>query len=77
MLAVKCGSFSSCFKSNLKIDTIIDNDMKGVSELLDFIAVADYFNLTNVIRLEDSVSLDDLPDAFFCFGESCVLGWDS
>jgi hypothetical protein len=77
LLAIKSGSFTSCFKSNFKINTVIDDDMKGVGELLDFIAVADYFNLTNVVWLEDSVSLDDLPDGFFCFGESGVLGWDS
>jgi len=50
--------------------------MESVLELLHFIGIADHFDLPLVIWLEDSVSLNDLPNALFLFGEGSVLGWD-
>jgi hypothetical protein len=76
LLTEKCGSFSSCFKLDFKINTIVDNDVKSITVLCDVIGVTHDFNLTFIIWLEDSVSLNDFPDALFLFGESRVLSWN-
>jgi hypothetical protein len=76
LLAVKSRSFASCFEGNFKIHTVVDDDVKRIGELLNLVSVTDNLNLTFITRLENSVSLDDLPDTFFLLGESCIFGWD-
>jgi hypothetical protein len=50
--------------------------MESVTVLSDVVGAAHDFNLTFIVWLEDSMSLDYFPDALFLFGESCVLSWN-
>ena len=68
----RAGTFS--LKINFKVDTVIDNDMKFVLELLNFISVAHNINNFFFVRLQDTVSLDNFPDGFFVLGKSSELG---
>jgi len=48
--------------------------VQRVLELLHFIGVADDLNLALLAWLEDTVPLDDLPDALLLLREGSVLG---
>jgi hypothetical protein len=50
--------------------------MKSITVLSDVIGAAYDLNLSFIVWLEDSMSLDNFPDAFFLFGESSVLSWN-
>jgi len=76
LFAIKSRSFTSGFKLDFKIDTIVDDDMKSITVLCDIVGVTDYFNLTFIVRLKNSMSLNNFPDALFLFCKSCVLSWN-
>ena len=73
LLAVqrRANTFSS--QANFKVDSVVDDDVESVLEFLDFISIAYYIDNFVFVRLEDAVSLDDLPDAFFVFCKGSVL----
>jgi len=76
VFTVQGRTYTFCSESDFKIHSIIDDDVKSVLELLDLIGVTNNLNLALITRLEYSLSLDDLPDAFFLLGEGRVLSWD-
>ena len=76
LFAIKSRSFTSSFKLDFKIDTVVDDDMKSITVLCDIVGVTDNFNFTFIVRLKSSMSLNNFPDALFLFGECCVLSWN-
>jgi hypothetical protein len=50
--------------------------MERVLESLNFVGVTDYLYHLVLVRLEDTVALDDLEDAFLLLGKSGILSVD-
>jgi hypothetical protein len=76
LFAIKSRSFTSSFKLDFKIDTVVDDDMKSITVLCDIVGVTDNFDFTFIVRLKNPMSLNNFPDALFLFGECCVLSWN-
>jgi hypothetical protein len=61
---------------DLQVDSVVDDDVEFVLELLHLIGIAADINHLLLVGLEDAVALDDFPDGLLVFGESCVFGVD-
>jgi len=73
LLTVQRGADTFGGQTDFKVNSIVDDDVEGVLEFLDFISVAHYVNHFVFVWLEDTVSLHDLPDAFFVLCKGSVL----
>ena len=67
----RSGTFSS--ESYLKVHSIVDDDMQGICESLNFISSADYFDKFIFFRLEYAMPLYNLPNTFFVLGKSRIF----
>jgi hypothetical protein len=76
LLTEKCGTLASSSQSNFKVLTIVDDDVKRVSELHDFVSIANYLNLSFFIRFQLTISLYDFPNSVLQLRESRVLSYD-
>jgi hypothetical protein len=75
-LAVESRSRTLRSECDLEVHTGVDDDVERVLEFLNLVGVANDFDFSLVVRLKDTMSLNDLPDALFLLGESSVFGWD-
>lgn len=76
LLAVKSRTDTFSLEINLKICTIVYDNVQGVVELLDLICIANNVNHFVFVWLKHTVSLDNFPNAFFIFSKSGVLSVD-
>lgn len=58
---------------DFEVDTVVNNDVEFVLELLYFISVANNVYYFFFVRLENTVSLHHFPDGLLVLGEGCVL----
>jgi len=73
LLAMQGITGTLCCEANLEIDTIVNNDVKSICELLDFISIADDIHNLFFVWLQDTMALNDLPNAFLQFSEGSVF----
>jgi hypothetical protein len=76
LLAVKSRACASDTEWYFFVTAIADDNMKSVIKLLNFIGDTEDIDGLGLTRLEHVVTLDDLPDGFFLFGERGVLSLD-
>lgn len=69
---------SNTFSSevNLFVLTVVDDNVKGVLEFLNFISITDHLDHLGLVGFEDSMALDDLPDTLLQLCKGGVLGFD-
>lgn len=72
-LGVESVTGSTGTKLNLYIHAVVDNDMESVLELLHFIRNTTHGDGLLLLGLDDTIALDDFPDAVAILCEGSVL----
>jgi hypothetical protein len=71
--AIESWPYTFSFKWYFKVLAIVDNNVKSILKFHYLICITNNFNLSSLIWLQNSMSLNDLPDAFFLFSKSSVF----
>ena len=73
LLAVESSSNTFGLELNLYVNAVIDDDVKGILELLNFISRAYDSDLLFFFSLDDAVALNYFPDRVLVLGKGGVL----
>jgi len=62
LFAVQSRANTFCSKIYFQVDTVVNDDVKFVLKLLNFISVTNNINNFLLVRFENTMSLDNLPN---------------